>query len=259
VSRTLPLGRVSGVPIRVGPSWLVVMPLVGIALYLGSDGYGSTVFRVGVAAGGTALMFGSVVLHEIGHAVVARRAGIGVRRVVLFLFGGFTEMEIEDASPGDDLAVATAGPLVSGALAVVFWAIRLMLPHGEIARVMRMLTLVNGGVALFNLLPGYPLDGGRIVRSMLVIAGVPARRAESVTAWFGVGIGAALVAFGFVGDAAGRPTALLAIPVGVMVAILAWAGRPGDRSAEEDRGRPASTSGPRSAAPADLTADTEET
>jgi Zn-dependent protease len=250
VSRTLPVGRVLGVPIRIGPSWLVGMPLVGAALFLGSDGAGSTPFRVVVAVAGTLLMFGSVVLHEVGHAVTARRAGIGVRRVVLFLFGGFTELEVEDASPDDDLAVATAGPVVSGALAVVFWAIGLLLPAGEIARVMRMLALVNGGVAVFNLMPGFPLDGGRMVRAMLVLGGVPARRAASVTAWFGIAIGAALVAFGFIGDLAGRPSALLAIPVGVMVAVLAWAGRP-----PHQKPAPAGTGD----APADLTVDAKET
>ncbi len=246
MSRTIPLGRVLGVPIRVGPSWLVVMPLVGAALYLGAAGEPSTALRSTVAVAGTLLMFASVVLHEVGHAVAAQRAGIGVRRVVLFLFGGYTELEVDDAEPGDDLAVATAGPVVSGALAVVFWAIGFVVPAGEVARVLHMLTLVNGGVALFNLLPGYPLDGGRIVRAMLVLGGVPRRQAASVTAWFGVGIGAMLVVFGVVGQAVGRPATILAIPVGVMVAVLAWAGRP-----------PGSAT--RDSTPADLTAGGEET
>src|SRR3989304_4026722 len=91
VTPTVPMGRVSAVPIRVGLSWLVVMPLVGVALFAGIEvERGALVARVVVASVGTIALFTSVLAHEVGHAAVAVRVGVRPRRIVLFLFGGDT-------------------------------------------------------------------------------------------------------------------------------------------------------------------------
>jgi Zn-dependent protease len=241
VTPTIPLGRVGGVPIRVGLSWLVVMPLVAALLFAGIDAGGAGVLgRVLVASAGTIAMFGSVVAHEAGHALVAMRLGVPVQRIVLFLFGGYTEMETDAARPGAQAVVSFAGPLLSGLLALAFWGAAVVAPDaGGLARILRLIAVVNAAVAAFNLLPGFPLDGGRITRSLLVIGGMGLRRAQAVTAWFGIAIGIALVAAGAIGHAAGNPGALLTIPVGVLIVVLAWAGRPVDVRTAADVMHPA--------------------
>ena len=241
MSRTIPLGRVHTVPIRVGTSWLVVAPVVGIALFAGIDpDLGGRGARVLVAVAGAIALFGSILLHELAHALVARRVGVEVRRVVLFLFGGYTEMEVDESRPGDEAAVSLAGPMVSGGVALAFWGLAAVVPEtAGAAQVGGLVAVVNGAVAMFNLLPGFPLDGGRITRSLLVISGMKPRSADSMTAWLGIIIGSLLVTAGAAGHVAGRPTSLVAIPVGVMVIVLAWAARPVDRRTAADLMRPA--------------------
>lgn len=225
---TIPLGRVGGVPVRVGGSWLLVAPLVGVALFAGIDGtLGSLPARLSVAAVGTVGLFGSVLVHEAGHALVAKRAGVEVRGVVLFLLGGYTEMAVDATRPGQEAMVSVAGPLVSGVFAVALWVLAWFVPVAAgFAQVCRLLAVVNAAVAAFNLLPGFPLDGGRITRSLLVLSGVGDRAAQRLTAWLGIAIGSFLVAVGIAGNARGRSESLVAIPVGAILGVLAWAARP---------------------------------
>lgn len=241
MSRTIPLGRIGGVPIRVGPSWLVVGPAVGAALFAGIDqGRGGTTARLLVAIAGTIALFASILVHEVAHALVARRRGVAVSRIVLFLMGGYTEMEVEAARPRDEVMVSLAGPVVSAFLGLGFWGLATAGPDAAgSTQVAGLLGVVNGAVAVFNLLPGFPLDGGRITRSVLVIGGMTPRMAESVAVWLGVAIGSLLVVVGAVGHLLGRSTSLIAIPVGGMVAILAWAARPVERRTAADVMRPA--------------------
>jgi len=231
VTPSIPLGRIGGVPVRMGPSWLVVAPVVAVGLFAGIDrSLGSLQIRALVAAVGTVALFGSVLVHEAGHALVARRLDVEVRRIVLFLFGGYTEMEVGKARPSHEALISFAGPVVSAVLGLVFWGCSTVGPDAAgVAQSFRMLAVVNGAVAVFNLLPGSPLDGGRITRSLLVMSGLSVSRAGAVTTWLGVGIGSMLVVVALVGNAVGRPGALIALPVGAMAAVLAWAARPTDR------------------------------
>jgi Zn-dependent protease len=159
-SRALPIGSLAGVAIRLHWSWMASLLLVGLALsqlYAGSVDIGAAWAMAGAAA---VLLCASVILHELGHAVVARRYGLPVHAITLFALGGVTEIADAPPQPVRDFVVAVAGPAVSLLLALLgglaWWA-----ADGSLALLMLHLALTNGTIALFNLLPGYPLDGGR--------------------------------------------------------------------------------------------------
>ncbi|MCW2503032.1 MAG: peptidase [Actinomycetia bacterium] len=167
----LRIGVVAGVPVYVSATWLVIavfivigyQPIVAARL----PSISSTAAYV-TAFGFVIVLFVSVLLHELGHALVALRLGIRVRAMTLWMLGGYTEMEREPSSPRDEFAVAAAGPAVSllvGALSAVGV---LALPDGTIARELVFQSAVsNLSVAVFNLLPGLPLDGGSLVRAAI--------------------------------------------------------------------------------------------
>jgi Zn-dependent protease len=224
----IPFGRYGGVPVTVGPSWLLVVPIVGLALFAGIDTrLGETWERVFVAGFGTILLFASVLVHELGHTVAAIRRGITVERVVVFLFGGYSEMDLDGADPVDDIAVSLAGPIASAGLALATLVVALPAPEwAGMQRTLALLGIVNFGVALFNLLPGFPLDGGRMVRASLIGAGFEQRRADVITARLGIGLGMLAVAAGIWMTLRGDPAAIVALPVGVLVLVLAGAAHP---------------------------------
>ena len=236
MKRGIPFGRWGGVPVLVGPSWLVVVPLVGIALFAGIEPrLGSTWERALVASAGTVLMFGSVLVHELGHVVAARRRGITVQRLVVFLFGGYSEMDLESADPGDDVAVSLAGPIASGMLALAMVVAALGAPEWAGARrTLALLGLVNVGVALFNMLPGFPLDGGRVVRAALIAAGVDRRRSETITSRLGIAMGLVAIAVGLWLSVRGEPASIVAVPVGMLVLVIAAAAHPRRRPRVSD-------------------------
>lgn len=228
MKRGIPLGRVRGVPILVGPSWLVVVPVVGVALFAGIDAeLGGSWWRAAVALGGTVLLFASVLVHELGHSVAAVHYGVAVERVVVFLFGGYSEMDLESAEPPDQISVSLAGPIASAMLALVTAVAAALVPEwAGMRRTLALLALVNIAVALFNLLPGYPLDGGRMLRAGLMMAGLEPARAYLISARVGVGLGTAVVAGGLWLSVAGEPASLVAVPVGALVVVLAVAAHP---------------------------------
>jgi Zn-dependent protease len=208
---TLRFGRIAGIP--VGASWsallialLIAWSLAGRLLPVQVPGLGPAAYWLAGAAG-AGLFLGSLLAHELGHAVVARRAGLRVRGITLWLLGGVAQLEDEPASPGDDLKVAIVGPAVSLALAVGFGltAFGLAALGGPALGVAVAVSLAvsNTALALFNLLPAAPLDGGRVLRGLLwrrhgnrVRAAVTATRA-------GVWVGAGLVAYGLLGSVTG--------------------------------------------------------
>lgn len=226
--RGIGCGRFGGVPVTIGLSWLAVVPLVAVALFAGIPPHlGSGVERGAVAVFGTVLLFASVLMHELGHAVVARRRGIRVDRVVVFLFGGYSEMDLDQADPSDDIAISVAGPAASALLAAVMIAIAVPAPEwAGSRRTLALLGLVNAGVAVFNLLPGFPLDGGRIVRAALIEAGFDSRRAQVVTSRLGVALGGVAIAVGVWMSVRGEVGSIVAVPVGVLVVVIAAAAHP---------------------------------
>jgi Zn-dependent protease/CBS domain-containing protein len=208
---TLRFGRIAGIP--VGASWSAVLIALLIAWSLAGQLLPAQIPGLGPAAywlagvAGAGLFLGSLLAHELGHAVVARRAGLRVNGITLWLLGGVAQLEDEPASPGDELKVAIVGPAVSLALAAGFGlaAFGLAAIGGPALAVAVAVSLAvsNTVLALFNLLPAAPLDGGRVLRGLLwrrhgnrVRAAVTATRA-------GVWVGAGLVAYGLLGSVTG--------------------------------------------------------
>lgn len=199
--------RVRGIAIGAHWSWLVVAVLVAWSLAavvfpaaypgLGGDAY----LVMGVVA--AALFFGSVLLHELGHALVALRAGMELDEITLWLLGGVAHLRGRPRSPGVEFRVAIAGPLVTLLLACVCYGVALT---GRIAgwppqviAVAEYLALLNVVVLVFNLMPALPLDGGRVLRAFLWHRKGGYPRATRLSAAAGRGFGLALVAVGLLG------------------------------------------------------------
>ncbi len=186
--RARPLGRVLGIPIYVHGSMLILAVLVTVV-------YGNYVrdqlslpdaagYLIGL--GFVACLLGSVLLHELGHALTARRFGIGVRGITLELLGGWTEMDRDAPTPRVDALVSLAGPAVSLILGGLATAATLALPDRTAAgQIAFQLAASNVLVAIFNVLPGLPLDGGRALRAGLWALIKDRNRATEVAGWAG--------------------------------------------------------------------------
>ena len=159
-SRALPIGSIGGVSIRFHWSWLAALLLLIAVLSQIYDIVGGTSVGWLLACAAALLLFASVILHELGHALVARRYGLPVHAITLFALGGVTEIADAPPEPVRDFLVAVAGPAVSLLLTVLvglaWWFAR-----EPLALLLLHLALTNGAIMVFNLLPGYPLDGGR--------------------------------------------------------------------------------------------------
>ena len=161
------LMNIVGIRVVIDPSWLFIFFLVVWSL---ATGYfpeahppiqGGAAWILGVVA--ALLLFGSVLVHELSHALLAQRAGIPVPRIRLFLFGGVSEMASEPQNPGTEVRIAAAGPLTSFALAILFYLLSVtglpsLINGGR--QVVDYVAALNLALGLFNLLPGFPLDGG---------------------------------------------------------------------------------------------------
>lgn len=194
------LGRFFGVPIYFAPSWLIIA--VVLAVY-----YAPVVSDIAPRAGHTsaylvagafAVLFALCVLaHEVGHTAVSLLLGHPVRRIVIFLLGGVSEMEQDPQRPRDEFLVAVAGPLVSVLSAVVAGAgYRLVAPDSLPGALLLLLFWSNLVVAVFNLIPGLPLDGGRVLRAVVWAAGRSRTVGTQVAGWAGRGVAVLVALFG---------------------------------------------------------------
>ena len=166
------IGRLFGVDVAIHPSWFVVLVFFSFSLatgffpraYPGWDPV--TTWTAATVA--TLLLFASVLAHEYGHALVARSQGIPVRSITLFILGGVAQLEREPETPGREAWMAIAGPLVSAALGALTLGAAFLLPGPEqVVAVLAYLGVANLALLAFNLLPGFPLDGGRVLRALL--------------------------------------------------------------------------------------------
>jgi len=172
--QTLFLGRLFDIRVGVHVSWLAVYAFMTIALARALGMLPPAEAYVLGAACALAL-FASVVAHELAHALVARRFGVRTNAITLFLFGGVATLEEEPASPRADALVALAGPAMSALLAVLSFAVLVAvdraMPLGAARDAASLLgtyvMLANGVLAAFNMLPAYPMDGGRVLRALV--------------------------------------------------------------------------------------------
>ena len=163
------IGRLAGIDILIHPSWFLVFALLSWSLSEGLfseelPGWGR---EVAWAAGLTTslLLFGSLLLHEFSHCVVARSRGLDVQSVTLFIFGGVSSLKGEPREPADEFRIAIVGPITSFALAIVFAIAGLGSWGTGVDAAAFYLAGINALPGVFNLLPGFPLDGGRVLRA----------------------------------------------------------------------------------------------
>jgi len=166
------IARVIGIPIYLHFSWLIIFGLIAWTLSTGyfpaqsPDLPASSYWGKGLVA--SLLFFVSIVLHELGHAVVALRQGLRTRSITLFIFGGVAQLEKDPKDGRAEFWMAAAGPLVSLALAGIFYTCASLPFLGpSAAAVAKYLALINLILALFNLVPAFPMDGGRLLRGAL--------------------------------------------------------------------------------------------
>ena len=214
IGGSIKLFRIFGIRVGVDFSWFVVLFLAifwlsGVfkSVLGGSD---TTAYLAAVAT--ALLFFASLLLHELGHALIARRAGIGVPRIDLWMLGGLARMDREASSPGEEFKISVAGPLVSLTLAVVCFGASALLegntaavnavtltgdvPVSPLFLMFTFLATMNAVIFFFNLLPAWPLDGGRIARSIAWKLTGSKIRATVISANLGKGLAVLLGAVG---------------------------------------------------------------
>src|SRR5260370_2134451 len=174
---------------------------------------------VGIAILAAVLFLGSVLVQELAHAVVSEARGIRVQDITLFLFGGATRARVESHGPGDEFLIAAVGPLTSGLVAALFWIVDVF-ARGALRRALigmfGYLAWVNLLLAGFNLVPGFPLDGGRLLRSLIWKATGSFRRATRIASLAGQAVGWLLVAGGVAFLLAGN------LAGGIWFAFIGW-------------------------------------
>jgi Zn-dependent protease/CBS domain-containing protein len=196
------LMRISGIPVRADYRWFFVIFLMALitAASIGNEvESGAVSFAFGLFT--TLVFFACVLLHELAHAFIARMEGVEVTEIVLHPFGGLARLRHEPETPRAEFRIAIAGPAASFLLAVAF-AVLMAIAHsaGEnvFAPLFFLLFLFNFLLAVFNLFPGYPLDGGRVLRAYLWRSGRDLNEATILTGRCGQIIAAALIVFGLV-------------------------------------------------------------
>ena len=205
------LGKIFGIPLEIDASWFFIFFLVASTLttsYFPSALPDRAPIQYVALGFVTALVFfGSLVLHELAHSVVARAGGLRITKVTLFMFGGVSQMEAEPRSPGHEFLVAIAGPLTSVVLAGVFWGGHLLLRASGAPDVVRVpleyLAFINVSLALFNLLPGFPLDGGRVLRALIWTLTKDLLKATKWASRAGQALGTLFIAIAVLGVLAG--------------------------------------------------------
>lgn len=184
------LGKIAGIEIDINYSWIIILVLITWSLatqfMVIYPGWGTvTYWIVGLIA--AILLFVSVLLHELAHSLVARSRGLPVKSITLFIFGGVSNIEREPQSPGTEFWMAIVGPITSIVIGII--AFLLYLPVGltrsPVAAILNYLAIANILLGVFNLIPGFPLDGGRVLRSIVWKITGNLRRATRIAAGVG--------------------------------------------------------------------------
>jgi Zn-dependent protease len=197
--RSVRIARIAGIPVGISPWWLLVVALLTWTLSAGyfpeSAPHLAPAASVALALASVLLLFAGILAHEFGHALVARRAGVEIQEIDLWLLGGVARMRNQPKRAGDELRFALAGPAVTAVLAVLFGVVgRALSPTAPEAlrAFVSYQAQVNAAILLFNLLPALPLDGGRVARALIWRQTGDLRRATVIAAragrWVGDGL-----------------------------------------------------------------------
>jgi Zn-dependent protease/CBS domain-containing protein len=219
---SLRLFRIAGIDIAIHYTWILIFILLSWSLAQGFfpqlyPGWDTTTYWItGVVA--TLLLFVSVLIHELAHSLVAQARGLTVSSITLFIFGGVSNLKEEPEKPKVELAMSIVGPLASLALAGIFWGFVQLVGNQQspLAATLSYLALINALLAGFNLLPGFPLDGGRVLRSLIWYRTGSLVRATNIAATVGRFMGWGLIAFGLFQVFAGNFIG------GVWFAFIGW-------------------------------------
>lgn len=219
---SLRMGRIAGIEIGIHYTWLLAFVLISLSLAQGFFPHAypgwnpGTYWVTGILA--ALLLFVSVLLHELAHSLVAQARGLPVQSITLFIFGGVSNIGEEAEKPSVEFVIAIVGPLTSLALAGIFWGALQAIgkPESALAAMLYYLFLINALLAAFNILPGFPLDGGRVLRSILWSTTGSLTKATNIAATVGRLFGWALIALGafrlLTGDFLG----------GLWIAFIGW-------------------------------------
>jgi Zn-dependent protease/predicted transcriptional regulator len=201
VRGSMSIGKILGIPIKLHLSWFLVALLLTFSL--GGSYFPqrypdwSTGLYWSIGAITAILLFVSVLLHELGHSVLALREKVPVKSITLFFFGGVAQIGGEPPSAGAEFRIAIAGPLTSLGLAGIFaLSGNLLADYSTVAAPLAYLGRINVTLALFNMIPGFPLDGGRVLRAALWGLGGNMRSATRLASTLGRGIGYLFIAIG---------------------------------------------------------------
>lgn len=214
------IGRITGIDILIHPTWFLIFALLTWSLSEGLflEEHPTWSRAVGWTAGlmTSLLLFGSLLLHEFSHCVMARRRGLEVKSVTLFIFGGVSSLKGEPNEPADEFRIAIVGPITSFALAGVFALTGLALWGTGADTAAFYLAMINGVLGVFNLLPGFPLDGGRVLRAALWARSHSLQSATRIAAQTGSKMALVLMGAGVVMILAG------AFLSGVWFMVIGW-------------------------------------
>lgn len=231
-SPSIKLGTIFGIPFEVNWSWILIFALVAFTLATGyypsvpgAQGAAEWVFVL-LGTVTALLFFASIVAHELSHSLVTRAQGGRVSKITLFIFGGVASIEEEPSSAGKEFLMAAAGPAMSLLIAAVGGGLFLLLAtRGApwwLTSPISYLAFINAFVGVFNLLPGFPLDGGRVLRSILWALTGNLLKATRWATRSGQIIGWGMVAFALWGVVVGRQTGIDPIWLGLIGWFIAW-------------------------------------
>ncbi|MFY0405382.1 M50 family metallopeptidase [Solicola sp. PLA-1-18] len=224
---TIRLGTIAGVDVLVRASWFVVAVLISYIVSPRIDmvapGLGGLVYVAGLAF--AVLLYLSVLLHEVSHAVMAKFFGFEVRSVTLHFLGGVTEIEGESDTAWREFWIAVVGPLTSIAIAAASFGVTFLLPEGLLLLAFQSLALANAVVGVLNLLPGMPLDGGRVLRALVWgVSGTP-HTGTIVSAWAGRVLAVLVLGYPLlISELLGSEPTIIDWVLAAVVAAFLWGG-----------------------------------
>ncbi|HEY9832686.1 MAG TPA: site-2 protease family protein, partial [Stenomitos sp.] len=162
------IGSLFGIPLFLDPSWFLILGLVTLLNALDFSRRFEWIWAIGAGLAMALLLFASVLLHELGHSLVARSQGIKVNSITLFIFGGVASIDRESKTPGQAFQVAIAGPAVSLALSGLLYGVAQVVPSNTLGQILALdLAHINLILGIFNLIPGLPLDGGQVLKAAI--------------------------------------------------------------------------------------------